>query len=347
MSSLPPQYAVGVDPVERREARRGVALFLALLVTGLGQAYLGYWRRAVVWVALPLLVDLTFDLLVLRFEVRALYGCVLFATIAAWVVPRVAALWEVRSLRERPSGSSGFGPLVLFSFGAIMYGFAVLVFDGLNVASITAMQSSAMQPTLLLQERVLVDLRAYRARRPLHGELALFGPELQGRMKRVIGLPGDRVELNDGALLINGWPVPHCELGLIQLNGTRSASLELEFLSGSAYLTLVQPAPAAASHAWSVQQGEVLLLGDDRNRDEEPHVGSAGYDESVRIELLKGRPAFVFMGLDFEQNMDWSRFGSALDVARLPRDLKALDRRFNECFANRPERSRTEPPAPP
>jgi len=37
---------------------------------------LGYWRRAVVWAALPLLVDLTFVFLVLRFEVRVLYGCV-------------------------------------------------------------------------------------------------------------------------------------------------------------------------------------------------------------------------------------------------------------------------------
>jgi signal peptidase I len=344
MSSVPPEYAVGVEPLGKLGARGGVALFLALLVTGLGQAYLGYWRRAVLWAALPLLVELTFLFLVLRFEVRILYGSVPIVAIGAWVVPRVAAFWEVRSLREHPSGSSGFAPLVTFSLAATVYGFAALAFEGQRVAASATIQSSAMQPTLLAQERVMVNLRAYRSGGPLRGELALFGSDISLSVKRVIGLPGDRVELHDGALLINGWTVPHCELGALALGGTREANLELEFLAGSAYLTLREKASNRASRTWSVRPGEVFLLSDDRNSAEDLRAGSAAHDHGIPSELIKGRPAFVFLGLDYEQNLDWSRFGSALDTPQLPTDLKALDLRLKACLANRPQRNRTEPP---
>ena len=340
MSSSPS----ALNPALQRAPRRGVALLLALLVTGLGQAYLGYWRRAVLWATLPLLVAGAFDFAVLRFDLRSMYGWVLPVAVCVWVVPRLVAFWEVRSLPVRASGRSATGALLAFVFGNLVYTFAVLMFEGENSASVMTMQSRVMQPTLLEQERVMVDLRAYRSRPPQRGELVAIGSPSERRAKRVIGLPGDRVELSDGALLINGWAVPRCEVGSTPQGDAMSGTFYLELLGDAAYLTFWNRAPASAPRVWLAGANDVVLLGDDRNDSQEIHSGFASDAHAVRFGQLEGRPTFVFMGLDYVQDFDWSRFGLALDVPQLPKDLKGLDDRFRKCLSGRPPRTASEPP---
>jgi signal peptidase I len=36
-------------------------------------------------------------------------------------------------------------------------------------------------------------------------------------IKRVVGLPGDRVEVRDGHPVINGWNVPNCLIGTLEI----------------------------------------------------------------------------------------------------------------------------------
>lgn len=346
MPSVEPQYTAGLpSPPLRRRPKRRVALLLALLMTGLGQAYWGYWRRAVLWATLPLFVDLVFYFFTLRFQLRAVYGYALPITVCAWLVPRVAAFWEVRSLPERVSGRSGTGALVLFGFGVCAFAFAVTAFGAINVAATMTVRSSAMQPTLFEQERVMLDPVAYRSRPALRGELSLVdSPEL-GHIKRVIGLPGDRVERSDGALFINGWAVPRCEVGTYTRGDGQTRTLYLELLGDRAYLTLWDRSHDMAPHAWVAGPGEAVLLDDDRSNRDEFRASPAIDDRGVRFERLEGRPTFLFLGLDAAQDYDWSRYGSALDSPRLPRDLSRWDARFQKCLGGRLPRDRTEPPA--
>ena len=348
MSTGLPQYAVGVESdVAKNKPRRGLALVLAFFVTGLGQAYLGYWRRAVLWATAPLLLDLAFTVSVLRFELRALYGWVLVVTASAWIAPRIAALWEVRSLPERSSGASGFAGLALFSFGTVFFAFALSAFDGACVATTSTTQSGAMRPTLLMGDRLLIDRMVYRSRPAKRGELVAFdapnGPPDQV-VKRVIGLPGDRLELTDQDLRINGWRVPHCVLGRIKLADSHVGQLRLEFLADGAYLTFWDQARDTPPVAWTVALGEVSLLGDNRNDGAVSRAGRKG--NGIRSELLSGRPAFVFLGLKYDESVDWSRIGLALDRPQLPSGMEALDPLLRKCLAARPSRTQTEPPPP-
>ena len=79
--------------------------------------------------------------------------------------------------------------------------------------------SGSMLPTLQLQDRILVEKLRPRLDQPLpNGTIVVFhAPPLlveagydpkAALIKRVVGQPGDAVEVRDGLLLRNGTPVP-------------------------------------------------------------------------------------------------------------------------------------------
>jgi len=67
-------------------------------------------------------------------------------------------------------------------------------------------QSVSMQPSLREGERVVVDKVSYLFRPPARGDIVVL--DLQGEpedlIKRVVGLPGETIEIKDGSALIDG-----------------------------------------------------------------------------------------------------------------------------------------------
>lgn len=65
--------------------------------------------------------------------------------------------------------------------------------------------SGSMEPTLRPGDQVLVDKLAYRGDLPSRGDLAAFQRPGSGDvfLKRVVGLPGDTVEMRDGYLYVD------------------------------------------------------------------------------------------------------------------------------------------------
>lgn len=91
------------------------------------------------------------------------------------------------------------------------------------IADYNYIPSGSMKPTLLVGDNVFVNKLAYDLKVPFttchiaqwgnpeRGEVVVFyGPKDRIRMvKRVIGLPGDRIEMKDNCLIINGNPVDY------------------------------------------------------------------------------------------------------------------------------------------
>jgi signal peptidase I len=77
------------------------------------------------------------------------------------------------------------------------------------------MPSESMLPTLKTNERFLIDKTIYQRQDPKRGDIVIFNPTEQLKrekykdkfLKRIIGIPGDKVKIQNGKVYINGKPI--------------------------------------------------------------------------------------------------------------------------------------------
>lgn len=82
----------------------------------------------------------------------------------------------------------------------------------------------SMSPVLKKGDRVFVDLRAYKHTNPNRGDLAVFLDPLgsgNNFVKRVVGLPGEMLEIRDGKIFINENIVDTQEIPITRIYANR------------------------------------------------------------------------------------------------------------------------------
>jgi signal peptidase I len=175
--------------------------------------------------------------------------------------------------------------------------------------------SGSMIPTLLVGDYVLVNKFAYGVRLPITGTL-LFGGDTPERgdvvvfrwpddprqdyIKRVIGMPGDRVEIKDRRLFINGQLVDRIDEGLYSPPpGEHGAPGAVERFrernpEGVEYTVLQnqrEPVlPRQNDGPWLVPDGQYFMMGDNRDNSADSRVWRHPF---VTPEQIKGRAFMV------------------------------------------------------
>ena len=150
--------------------------------------------------------------------------------------------------------------------------------------------SGSMLPSLQVDDFVLVNKSAYGLRLPFsgsrllatgmpqRGDVAVFHhPQDEGAVsvKRVVGLPGDRVVYRDKRLTINGVPVPLNDLGTFAGRGvTRyldGARLAEEVVGERMYRVLLMPDAVVPADDFqlSIPDGFYFVLGDNRDNSQD------------------------------------------------------------------------------
>jgi len=181
---------------------------------------------------------------------------------------------------------------------------------------------------------------------PARGDVVVFKPpasDSESWVKRVIGLPGDTIEVRDGALILNGRPVTRAALGaqpvpispnspcrtigslpnVVVLNGRGNClypTYRETLPGGRSYLTLDQAdVPADHFGQITVPAGNVFVMGDNRDDSEDsrfsPAEGGVGF---LPVERIVGRAGYAFWSTDGSADYvkPWSWF-SALRTDRL------------------------------
>ncbi|MEA1940566.1 MAG: signal peptidase I, partial [Candidatus Caldatribacteriota bacterium] len=80
--------------------------------------------------------------------------------------------------------------------------FIIITFIG----QVTVVQGASMESTLHSRERLIANKIGYRFESPQRGEIIIFKPPLNTKrnyIKRVIGIPGDKIKIVDGKVYLN------------------------------------------------------------------------------------------------------------------------------------------------
>ena len=196
---------------------------------------------------------------------------------------------------------------------------------------------------------------------PERGDVIVFAyPEHpdQDFIKRVIAIPGDRLEARGGHPIINGWEVPSCYAGpysyIESQDSTRhEGELFVEFLEDEAFLTLYDRQSPQTDYQgpFYAKPGEVWVMGDNRNNSHDSRVWWGGQGGGVPYENIKGRALFVWLSV--ADTMDWSRIFAPVmgrppgkgPFGVLPTTMKSIEPAIDKCLRARPPLERTRPPA--
>lgn len=147
------------------------------------------------------------------------------------------------------------------------------------VFNTTYVLGNSMLPTLHEKDRLIANIVPLYFSGPKHGDIVLLdAPDVENKkyIKRVIGLPGDQVDIIDGKVYLNG------------------EELEENYIEDGSYTH------AYDINSWKVEEGYVFVLGDNRL---EGQSKDSRYFGPVDKKTLKGITKYRYFPFD-------SRIGS-------------------------------------
>jgi signal peptidase I len=188
-----------------------------------------------------------------------------------------------------------------------------------------------MRPTIQEGDVVFVDRLAYQLKVPLtnvvvartgepaRGDIVVFKSPLDGTrlVKRLVALPGDRIEMRAKRLWINGTPADYRPLGMASEHapdGTAIGALRFEEAAAGKPHVVQWLAPQGTPHddfgPLEIPADHDLMLGDNRD-----NSADSRWFGLVPRHLLVGRTARILVSADIEG--DWAlrfeRWGKSLD----------------------------------
>ncbi|WP_457447372.1 signal peptidase I [Roseateles sp. P5_E4] len=188
------------------------------------------------------------------------------------------------------------------------------------VADWNPIPSGSMRPTLLEGDVVIVNRLAYDLKLPLtdvvllplgepqRGDVVTLSSPAGGTrlIKRIVGLPGDRVEMRDDVLILNGTPLSysgnqsHGEA--VAPGWVVDAVRATEDLDGRPHAVQFLPALSARRNfaELTVPAGQYFLLGDNRDNSEDSR-----FIGTVPREKLIGRAHHVIVAADWLGEDGW------------------------------------------
>jgi signal peptidase I len=233
--------------------------------------------------------------------------------------------------------------------GLIAFGIRTVAFEPFNIPS------GSMIPTLLIGDFVFVSKYSYGY---THFSLPFSPPLFSGRIfgsyphrgdvvvfrftrdtsqdwiKRVIGLPGDHIQVKQGQLYINGTEVPRVPLGdyettdgggthllAQEYSETLPNGLKHDILKFSDEKNPNLDVDANNTDEYVVPDGHLFMMGDNRDNSEDSRFMNAlGF---VPLENVIGRAQFIFFSFDAES--PWWEFWMWPVEVRWGRLLKGVN----------------------
>jgi signal peptidase I len=184
-----------------------------------------------------------------------------------------------------------------YLIAASYYGFfAILLLVRAFLYQTFNVPSEGMSPTVSRGDFFIASKVAYKNDAPVRGDIVLFRPSPFPQtiyFKRVIGLPGEKIQIKGGVVFVNGQAVQQsavrcssypCEAGRYREN----------LSSGLDYgvIILNRPSDPENTRVFSVPPESYFVLGDNRDNSDDSRFDNVGY---VSREQIIGRAAFKYI----------------------------------------------------
>jgi len=177
--------------------------------------------------------------------------------------------------------------------------------------------SKSMVPTLKVGDFILVSKWSYGLRLPVlgtkifdvdspkRGDVVVFFPPHEERyfIKRLVGLPGDKIQVINGKLYVNNAVMPQTDT-IVDAGAPRSQVM-MEDLDGVEHLIQKRVPPTRMSQNFStlVPQGHYFMMGDSRDNSSDSRVWGPVPEERI-------------VGKAFARWMFWDDFLSVPSFSR-------------------------------
>lgn len=135
--------------------------------------------------------------------------------------------------------------------------------------------SGSMKPTLLVGDFILVNKLVYDLSEPKRGDIVVFKWPVNPKIdfiKRVIGMPGDVIEVKDYQVYINGKPLPLKKVGEVYEDGNKKLIFEETLPNGVKHkIALYQDPlmPRKDVPPTVIPDGHYFVMGDNRDNSED------------------------------------------------------------------------------
>ena len=262
------------------------------------------------------------------------------ATAVTGLVWLIDILFFARKRVPASASEVGHEPIIIeYSRAFFPVLLAVLVLRGFLVEPFR-IPSGSMMPSLLVGDFILVNKFSYGFRlpvthyrvtegdRPKRGDVVVFRypqDQSQDYIKRVVGLPGDKISYYNRRVSVNGELLEltpqQTYQGLAELNGMLGGSgcdrpqarceVNVEANNGSSYTIMSNPAMYyGVSGEWVVPPGQYFVMGDNRD-----HSNDSRFWGYVPEQNLVGKAFMIWM------HWDWRENGTGLDLSRIGRKI--------------------------
>jgi signal peptidase I len=304
-----------------------LAALLSFLAPGVGQLYNGDPRRGWSLLALFVGLEMTEALITPRAALIVVFAGLLLITLSELAL-RIAAAIQAFRLARRIGATQ-----ITWYQHAWIYVLLVLLISVADAAAAPEYKiqsfyipSGAMTPTMLVGDYLNVDKAYYRSYSAQRGDVVVFKLPTDNStdyIKRVIGLPGDHIQMKNGILYINDQPCPRKRIEDFLYHEGNGMVIPLaqyiETLPNGVQHPLIKMGdngPLDNTQVYDVPPGEYFMMGDNRDNSQDSRILSAvGY---VPAKNLMGRAEFIYFSTDGEARLwEFWKWPFAIRYSRL------------------------------